>query len=164
MTPFWSGVGISPSSDRPASGPRHFSHPRRCVEGHAFRLQAGDVVVAEGRGEVGHHRAPDPLPLMRGRRRNGIDVRRAQKRSLERLQPACRDDGVSDELLAEIREDVQAVGRKVGEEVPEILFLMCVDAETDDGRAGRLVELTCSERAKHHRPNYDVLRLRDSLS
>ncbi len=71
---------------------------------------------------------------------------------------------MSDELLAESCEDVQAVGRKVREEVPEIVFLMCVDAETDDGRASHLVELTCSERAKHHRPNYDVLRLPNSLS
>ena len=55
---------------------------------------------------------------------------------------------MSDELLTESREDVQAVGRKVGEEVPKILFLMCVDAETDDGRAGRFVELMCSERPK----------------
>ena len=29
MTPRWSGVGISPSSLLPASGPRHSSHPRR---------------------------------------------------------------------------------------------------------------------------------------
>ena len=84
---------------------------------------------------------------MGGRRRDRIDVCRAQKRSFHRLQPARRHDGVSDdELLAEIRKDVQSVRRKVGEKVPEILFLMCVDAETDDGRAGRFVELTCSER------------------
>ena len=85
---------------------------------------------------------------MRGRRRNGVDVSRAQQRQVERLQPARRDDGVSDELVAELREDMQAVGRKVGEEVLEVLFLMRVDAEPDDGRAGRIVELTCSERTK----------------
>jgi hypothetical protein len=39
---------------------------------------------------------------------------------------------------------------------------MCVDTETDDSRAGRVVELACSERPKDHELNYDVLRLRDS--
>jgi hypothetical protein len=39
---------------------------------------------------------------------------------------------------------------------------MCVDAEPDNGPAGRLVELVCPERAQHHAPNYDVLRLRNS--
>jgi hypothetical protein len=41
---------------------------------------------------------------------------------------------------------------------------MRVEAETDDRRARGFIELARAERAKHHGPNYDVLRLRDSLA
>jgi hypothetical protein len=52
-----------------------------------------------------------------------------------------------DELIAEIPEDVQAVGREIGEEVLKILFLVGVDAKTDDSGTHRFVELPGSQRA-----------------
>ena len=50
--------------------------------------------------------------------------------------------------FTEVGEHVDPLGRKVREEVPEVLFLMCVDAQADDLVARFLVQLGRSYRAQ----------------
>ena len=95
---------------------------------------------------MAHNGAAYTEPLVARRCRDGVDVRRPQERPLIVLQPACSDDGVTDELVVEVREEVQCVRGQVREEVLEVWLLVCLATHSDDLLAFSVIDLACPTR------------------
>ena len=141
-TPSSSGVATDPAAVCAARAPRHRSQPKRFVEAAQLGLEAADVVSVSigGLGEPAHDGTPDPLALVRRRRRDGVHVGAAKERQPAGLEPAGRDHGVADHLAVEVRDQVKAVRRQEREQLAEV-DTMRPRAEVDDGASSHRAEV-----------------------
>ena len=121
----WRRSRVAAGSSRPALrasgsvrrriGPRatRATSPSRAArtEGDALTREAGDVVVDDGESEAAHDGTADSPALTLRRGRDGIETYAVRRSGTScGSEPAGGRDCVSDELLAEPRERVHAVG------------------------------------------------------